>query len=377
MLAFDDVTAGRLLLTGATGFLGGAVAAELIASPRWPRVVLLVRAASPADGVARLTANLQRFGLDDSALSRIVPEQLVCGDIGDPSAFADDPRLSGVDVVLNCAAVTSFGSDPSIWRTNVDGTVAFARAMRRLPRLRRFLQVGTAMICGDEPSAVVREDDHPRDGVSHLVEYTASKAEAEVCLRAEFGDGPLVVARPSIIVGHSRLGCAPSHSIFWAFRMSDAMQRLMGSPDGIIDVVPVDFVARALLHLLLKPTLAHRTYHVSCGPGWCPSFRQISAAFGRALGDDRPSDRYQIATYDDLVGLQGRFQEYFGPCNHRLMLKAMKIYGTFAGLGAAFDNQRLRDEGVAAPPRFTDYLPLCVETSRGASIAEQMLVDFL
>lgn len=367
----------NILLTGGTGFLGGAVAAELLASPQWSRAVLLIRASTPTEGVARLRANLQRFGMDEVALSRILPEQIICGDITDPAAFAGDQRLAAITKVLNCAAVTSFGSHPKIWETNVDGTLAFARAVRRLPRLQRFLQVGTAMICGASPPALVREDDYPRAGVKHLVEYTASKAEAEVRLREEFGDGPLVVARPSIVVGHSRLGCGPSHSIFWAFRISDTLQRLMGDPERSIDVVPVDFAARALLQILIKPSLSHRTYHITAGPQMSPSFREISAAFGRALGDKRTTDRYQTVTYDDLVLLQPRFQDYFGRCNRRLMLKAMNIYGTFAGLGATFDNTRLLNEGVAPSPRFTDYLHLCVETSRGQTIPEQMLIDFM
>lgn len=366
-----------IMLTGGTGFLGGAVATELLGSSHWPRALLLVRSATPAEGVARLVANLQRFGVDSQELKRIRPEQIVCGDITDSAAFIRDERLHSVTRVLNCAAVTSFGTHPRIWQTNVDGTLAFARNMRRLPALRRFVQVGTAMICGDAPPALVHEDDHPRPAVSHLVEYTASKAEAEIRLREEFGEGPLVVVRPSIIVGHSRLGCAPSHSIFWAFRISDTLQRLMGDPERIIDVVPVDFAARALVHLLVKPVLAHRVYHVSAGTMGSPSFREISAAFGRALGDGRTSDRYQVVTYDDLIAMQERFHEYFGRCNRRLMLKAMKIYGTFAGLGTAFDNQRLLAEGVAPTTRFTDYLHLCVETSRGHSVPEQMLIDFM
>jgi hypothetical protein len=33
-------------------------------------------------------------------------------------------------------------------------------------------------------------------------------------------DQPLIVARPSIVVGHTRLGCRPSASIFWYYRSS-------------------------------------------------------------------------------------------------------------------------------------------------------------
>ena len=366
-----------ILLTGGTGFLGGAVAAELLSGPHWPRTLLLVRAPSQAEGASRLSANLRRFGVDDTLLARIAPDQILRGDLSDADAFAGDARLPAIARVLNCAAVTSFGSHPLIWRTNVDGTLTFARAMYRLPNLRRFLQVGTAMICGGSPPTLVREDDYPKAGVSHLVEYTASKAEAEARLRAECPGESLVVARPSIIVGHSTLGCQPSHSIYWAFRMSDAMQRLLNDPNDCIDVVPVDFTARSLLLLLLKPELAHRTYHVSAGVGRSTSFREISAAFGRALGDGRATDRYQVVTFQDLVDAQDHFHAWFGRCNRRLMLRAMRIYGTFAGLGAVFDNQRLLDEGADPPPRFTDYLHRCVETSRGSTVPEQMLVDFM
>ena len=41
-----------------------------------------------------------------------------------------------------------------------------------------------------------------------------------------------------------------------------------------------------------------------------------------------------------------------------------------------FDNSRLLEEGIAVPPRFTDYLDVCVKSSSGVSIATQMQWDF-
>lgn len=46
---------GLLLVTGATGFLGGAVIAELVRQARWSSVLMLVRGATPAEGLQRIT----------------------------------------------------------------------------------------------------------------------------------------------------------------------------------------------------------------------------------------------------------------------------------------------------------------------------------
>lgn len=41
-----------------------------------------------------------------------------------------------------------------------------------------------------------------------------------------------------------------------------------------------------------------------------------------------------------------------------------------------FDNSRLLEEGISAPPRFTDYLDVCVQSSSAVSIPAQMQWDF-
>jgi hypothetical protein len=40
-----------------------------------------------------------------------------------------------------------------------------------------------------------------------------------------------------------------------------------------------------------------------------------------------------------------------------------------------FDHTRLLSEGFSPPPRFTDYLPACIESSAGTPIHRQMLDD--
>src|SRR2546421_7897214 len=98
---------GRLLLTGATGFLGGAIAAALLDSGRWRDVLVLIRAKDAAEGRARLAECMQRFALEPRLAERIGDEQILCGDLCGASHFEADARLAEVTEVVNCAAFAS------------------------------------------------------------------------------------------------------------------------------------------------------------------------------------------------------------------------------------------------------------------------------
>jgi len=92
---------------------------------------------------------------------------------------------------------------------------------------------------------------------------------------------------------------------------------------------------------------------------------------GRALGID-----YQKVSYKQLSDSRRTFKDLFGPSNERIMLRAMNLYGHFSNLNVVFDNSKLLQLGMSKPSRFTDYLDRCVLTTRDATIAEPMQVDF-
>lgn len=368
-------SSGRLLVTGATGFLGGAVIAALLRQARWSSVLLLVRGATPAAGRQRIIDSLRRFNTPDELCRRVAIEQIVCGDLCSVPDFAADERLRGVTDVINCAALAGFGKPRALWPTNVDGTLAFARRMHEVAPLRRFLHVGTAMACGFPAPNLVPEDFQPGPDATHLVSYTESKIECERRLRAELPELPLVVARPSIIVGDTRYGCAPSPSIFWVFRMARALGQFTCTLDDRVDVVPADYCADALLHLLDKPVLAHDLYHVSAGLQRSDRFGDIDRAIAAGLGQPPTRDYVQV-DYEAIADRHAEFQALFGPCIVSVMLKAIELYGHYAALDMGFDNARLIAEGMPLPPRFTSYAGLCARTAEATPIAEQMQYDF-
>jgi nucleoside-diphosphate-sugar epimerase len=367
-------TTETLLLTGATGFLGSAIAAELLEHQTGGQLLFLVRAEDAGKGLERLRTSIARMAPNPVVLDRLSADMVICGELSDFSTHLHDSRVRSINRILNAAALASFAWKQDVWSVNVEHTVKFARAVSELPELRRFLYVGTAMISGNTANRTVHEDEFPAD-VRQFAPYTTSKAEIERRLPAALGRVPLVVARPSIVVGHTGVGCQPSPSIFWVFRMINAAKRIPLPTRYRVDVIPVDYCARALIHLLLKQHLAHTRYHISAGPLGSCSFAEIDEAYSAV---HEGAESHELTEFDiaDIHTLESHFVEWFGPCNPRRMISAVHIYRVFAGLNVTFDNSRLRAEGADAPPRFTDYLGACVRTGENEPVAEQMLCDF-
>lgn len=366
------MTQPTILVTGATGFIGGATVARLLQAGPAGRVLLLVRGSTDAESADRVRRSLARFA--DPAHLDFARCEILRADLTDAATLAD-PRLDGVTHVLHLASNTSFRSVRGVRHTNILGTLALAHRLRRAPGLRRFLYVGTAYLCGAEPPCVVREDDFPRPCLRHLVEYTSSKAECELLLEATAPELPLVVARPSVVIGHTRLGVRPSASLWWFYRTSCLLRRSSCPLAAKDDVVPVDYVAEALLFLLFKPELVHRRYHVSSGKVSAVMWHEIAAAFAAAAGEVR-DDPWREVDFGTLVVERGRMAGLLGPGDEGHMLAALELYYRFGKLGLSyFDNTRLLAEGMPPPPRFTDYLGACVATSADRSVYEQMRDD--
>lgn len=250
----------NLLITGATGFLGGAVLAKVLLDDKPVSLLLLVRSDNSQNALARIKKNLVNFGCTEKTLEKLTSDNILIGDLSDPDGFIHDERLNNITHVINSAAIASFGENPLIWKVNVEGTLKFATHMSKYAKLQRFVHVGTAMSCVPEAGSVVTESLTLKDENEHLVQYTYSKSVIENRMLAECPDLPLVIARPSIIVGHSEQGCKPSTSIFWVFRMALMLGKFMCSMDDKIDVIPVDYCADALLLLLQKENMNEKYF---------------------------------------------------------------------------------------------------------------------
>ncbi len=167
----------RALLTGGTGFVGGALAAELTQSGY--EIDALVRPAADRSRLAALGA-------------RFVP-----GDLSDRAALAEGVRRA--DVVFHVAAVVRARDPREFERSNVEGTRALLEACAERPGgPPRLVLVSSLAAAGPSPDGrALDETDPPRP----VTAYGRSKL-AQERLAAEFcGRVPVIVVRPPVVYG--------------------------------------------------------------------------------------------------------------------------------------------------------------------------------
>lgn len=365
-----------IFITGATGFVGGAIVENLLNRNAGENLLLLVRAENREMGLKRLLENLEKFDIPQSTLSGLTVDNIVTGDLATPENFIQNPVLDSVTHVINCAAIASFGKNPLIWKVNVTGTLEFVKRMNRVAGLKQFIQVGTAMSCVPSQGEVVTEQNISAEEKEHIVAYTYSKATIEQLIQKECPDLPLLIVRPSIIVGHSKLGCQPSSSIYWVFEMVLKLGKFLCALEDRVDIIPVDFCAEAIVLLLDKEISNNEIFHISAGEKYSVSFREIDAAISKAHARPAIAENYQQVDFSEVYALRKSFNELYGECNERLMLLAMQLYGSFAQLNVKFDNNKLLNLGMTPPQRFVEYVDKCVLTTSHLSVPELMIVDF-
>ncbi|MGV3524856.1 MAG: non-ribosomal peptide synthetase [Candidatus Sericytochromatia bacterium] len=255
----------EVLLTGATGFLGSRLLAELLQAPG-PQLHCLVRAATPAAGYQRLVAALAPWGvpLDKERV------QIWCGDLSAPRLGLSNAAWHRLETrltaVLHCAAQVDLARDlDSLWRANVAALPTLARLGCPLHHLSSL-----SVLVGAHPlPPVARENDHLQLTAWVAGGYAQSKWAAEAWLLAQAG--PHWIYRPGLVSGDSQSGWAPTRdwlrALIHGLLQIEALPELpapeANSPEWELDLTPVDHVARALLLLSAEAPgiyhLAHST----------------------------------------------------------------------------------------------------------------------
>ncbi|MFD3720044.1 amino acid adenylation domain-containing protein [Streptomyces sp. NPDC058674] len=261
---------GAVLLTGATGYVGSHVLAELLDRTTGP-VLCLVRAADPDTARRRLAAALRRHGLRrDASDPRIVP---VPGDLSRPGLGLDGTHR---EHVLRATTVLHLGAEVHhvsgfhhLAAANVGGTAELLRicAQGRPARLHHVSTLGVFRDGprGTRPRTITEAtpaagERHPRGrgyaaakwAAEHLVGQALERgADARIYRLGRAGGSTTGAVSEDdflsrLLVTSTALGCHPD------------------DPRLATDALPVDTMARALVALALAdaaPGTVHHLHH--------------------------------------------------------------------------------------------------------------------
>jgi NAD(P)-dependent dehydrogenase (short-subunit alcohol dehydrogenase family) len=249
------------LVTGATGFIGRNLVELLL--ERDATIYVLVREGSRG----RLEELRSRWGDDGE---RIVP---VTGDIAQPCLGVSDEdveRLRGeIDHLFHLAAIYDMRADAESQRVaNVEGT-------RQMVALAEAIEAG----CVHQVSSIAaaglyrgtwREDMFEEAEGLDTHPYFRTKHESERVIRTEC-TRPWRIYRPGIVVGDSETGemdkvDGPYYLFKLIRRIRNAVPQwipTLGIEGREINIVPVDFVVKAIDYIAHQPDLDGRTFHLT------------------------------------------------------------------------------------------------------------------
>jgi|SRR5579884_402554 len=249
-----------LLITGATGFVGGHLAEAAVR--RGLGVRALARAAADV-------APLHRLGVE------------VCeGDLTQPERLR--AAVDGVEAVVHCAArVGDWGPVEEYRAVNVDGLLRLLEACRGRP-LRRFVHLSSLGVYAARHHYGTDETEPPPS--QQVDGYTQSKVEAEklaLSYHKEHGV-PVVVLRPGFIYGPRDRTVLPQ----LIDNLKKRRVRYLGSGAAAMNTIYVGNLVEAIFLALEKPKAVGEVYNLTDGEK--VSKRRFIQTLADGVGVPRP-----------------------------------------------------------------------------------------
>ncbi|MEM8681417.1 MAG: SDR family oxidoreductase [Planctomycetota bacterium] len=273
----------HLLLTGATGFIGQYLLRRLLLQDI--PVVVIARGNDQQSANDRLMSIVTKFEQEEGRKLR----KPICftGDLTEEMVGLDDNALDWFEqncrAVLHNAASIRFHAPnhdrtKEPWVSNLTG-VQNMLELCRVANMQEFHHISTAYVSGVRTDRVLESELDV--GQEFVNDYQQSKLEAEKAIHACEWLNSRTIYRPALVVGDSKDGftTAPDFGLYYYIQFNcELMRKLRGvGVDGTINIpfrlrftgnecrniVTVDWVADAIVHILTRPEWHNQTYHLT------------------------------------------------------------------------------------------------------------------
>lgn len=240
---------GVVALTGATGFIGSAIARNLVNNGWCVRA--LSRAPSRQTRLKGISIQWVHGTLENS-------ERL-------------ETLVGDAEAVIHCAAVLRGINEADFYPANVEAVSRLAQIAARRQRAPRFLLISS--LAAREPT---------------LSAYAASKRMGEIALSQTAGDFAWTVLRPPAVYGPGDRALRPLFRL-----MQHGIAPLLGRADARFSLIYVEDLAGAVVKWLVSDSGGNRVFEVDDGHPSGYSWSEVVETFERLRG--KPAFRFPIS----------------------------------------------------------------------------------
>ncbi len=275
-------SAEHAFVTGGTGVVGRAVVKRLLATGM--NVTMLLRAGAEERRRVALDALRYKASEHGGSLS------FVAGDLSKPRLALDDAAIRALSEAGHCFHIAALydieANADALARTNIEGTKHLLLALQEAGFDGRLHHVSSVAVAGDYGNTFT--ESMFAEGQSFPHPYHRSKYESEKLVRESRFD--YRIYRPSSVVGDSTTGAIDKiDGVYLSFgaiqKLAYALPAWVRLPAprirGAFNVVPVDYVADAMVYIALRDAEARVFHLVDPQP---PSLTKMANLFLAAAG---------------------------------------------------------------------------------------------
>ena len=176
--------------------------------------------------------------------------------------------IANITDIYNLAGTWHIGADRAeVKNVNIGGTRNIIDAAYEMERLERLNHFSTAFVSGDRTGVIMEEELDEDQSFRNYFEETKYYAELE--MRKAMDRLPISVFRPSLIVGDADTGeigemAGPYYLMNAIVQMPSSIPVLMpGKGEKPLNLVPVDYVCRAMHRISLQSGTTGKTFHLT------------------------------------------------------------------------------------------------------------------